>query len=362
MRVIPPLTITDALLTDASAPEDPTYGSTVAEYAAGTTYALDEKAWSGTVGSVINVYRSLQAGNIGNTPASSPDWWSDLGETYSIYGSGVTYALGDIVINITTHEAYESLQAANLNHDPTLAASSAWWLSLGPTNRWAMFDQIRNTQTVGPTPLTVIITPGERINSVALSGILAESARVLVTSVSGGGGVFDSTQDLTSRQVLNWYDYFFLPFVYKPSTVFFDLPPYSDAIVYVQVSRSGAGNVWLGECVLGTYVNIGDVQYEAEDDVLNFSTITRNSFGIATLVKRLNVPKRTQTLFATKSQINTIRQLRDRINGVPAFWAGLNNIADDYFESMSVFGIYRRFVVNDKYPNHIIVSLELEEI
>lgn len=39
-------------------------------YAAGTTYALDAYVTSGGI-----VYRSLQAGNLGNTPASSPTWW-----------------------------------------------------------------------------------------------------------------------------------------------------------------------------------------------------------------------------------------------------------------------------------------------
>ena len=39
-------------------------------YAAGTTYALDAYVTSAGV-----VYRSLQAGNVGHTPATSPTWW-----------------------------------------------------------------------------------------------------------------------------------------------------------------------------------------------------------------------------------------------------------------------------------------------
>lgn len=39
-------------------------------YNAGTTYALDQYVTSGGI-----TYRSLQAGNVGHTPASSPLWW-----------------------------------------------------------------------------------------------------------------------------------------------------------------------------------------------------------------------------------------------------------------------------------------------
>ena len=67
---------------------------------------------------------------------------STIAETdYSAWSSGTTYALGDKVILTSTHRVYESLQAANTNHNPTEAAST-WWLDIGPTNRWAMFDDV----------------------------------------------------------------------------------------------------------------------------------------------------------------------------------------------------------------------------
>jgi hypothetical protein len=43
---------------------------TTTAYAGGTTYALDQYVTSGGI-----TYRSLQASNVGHTPASSPTWW-----------------------------------------------------------------------------------------------------------------------------------------------------------------------------------------------------------------------------------------------------------------------------------------------
>lgn len=63
--------------------------STYSTYAAGTTYAMYALVVSGG-----GLYYSLQDGNVGNTPASSPTWWTPVNNGNSaVYGIGC-FAIG----------------------------------------------------------------------------------------------------------------------------------------------------------------------------------------------------------------------------------------------------------------------------
>lgn len=282
------------------------------------------------------------------------------------YNAGTTYALGAVVVSATNHRKYESLQAGNLGQAlpalPTLDnpnPATAWWQDIGPTNRWAMFDLLRDTQTVQASPLTAVITPGQRIDSLALLGLDADSVTVTVTS--GGVTVYTHTKDLNTREVFDWYDYFFEPFSTQPSMALWDLPPYTDAVITVTITKA-SGDVSCGGCVMGLYEYIGDVQYDADDDVLNFSKIDRNFAGGSLLLPRRNVPKTNQVLQIDKARVNRVRALRLGLNARPAVWSGLDDDTDGYFEALFILGYYRRFAISLKHPTKAIISLELEEI
>lgn len=273
------------------------------------------------------------------------------------YNAGATYALGDVVVVAADHRTYQSLQAGNIGHTPI--SSPTWWLDIGPTNRWKMFDLLRNTQTEQASPLTVVITPGVRCNSLALLGLVGDSVTVSITS--GGSTVYTHTQDLSTREVLDWYDYFFELFSTMPSVVLFDLPPYTNAIITVTITR-GTGDVSCGSLVLGSYIYIGAVEYSAESDALNFSTVERDTFGDSLLVPRRTVPKTNQTVWCKKSRVNKVRDLRDALNAVAAVWSGIDDITDDYAEALLILGYYRRFTINLTHPDDAVITLELEEI
>jgi hypothetical protein len=92
-------------------------------YAGGTTYASgDYVYYQGSV------YKSMQAANTGHTPgaAGSEPWWTP---SYWVDGTaawsvGTTYAAGAYVTR--NGGAFRSLQAANTGNDPA-TASSTWW-------------------------------------------------------------------------------------------------------------------------------------------------------------------------------------------------------------------------------------------
>jgi hypothetical protein len=357
VRVTPPVTITDAKLTSSTATEP----HAPSAYAAGTTYAYGDIV---KVVADFCIYESLAGSNTENTPSTSPLWWRKIGTTEDAYNVGTTYGLGDTVYSAATHRCYESLAAGNVGNPlPVLPETTTTkWLDVGPTNKWAIFDLNANTQTVCASPLTVVVAPGERINTVGLTGLKGNSVIISATSVTGGGTVYPAkTINLNTREVLGPYSYCFEPFSTLPSAVVFDIPPYSDIIITITIS-STSGTVKGGACVLGTYIYLGKLKSGASNDAQNFSTVTRDLWGNATLVPRRALPKTDQVLSVESFRVNKIKQARIDLNAVPALWTGIDDATSDWFDLLAILGIYTKFTIGAPYNNTAEINLSLEEI
>lgn len=364
MRVTPPVDITTLKLTSSAAaePHDP------AAYSAGTTYAFGAIV---KVAADFKIYESILPANTGNTPSINPIWWRALGPTEAAYNAATTYALGDTVSSSVSHRIYESLSAGNVGNPlPVLPeTATAKWLDVGPTNRFAMFDLSRNSQTVCPSPLTIVIAPGERINTLGLAGLSASEVQISATSVMGGGTVYPNAYsesatgifDLKTRIVNDGYDYAFEPFTTLPSMAIFDLPAFSDIIITVTIT-AGSGNVKCGALVVGTYIYIGDIQYGVTNDGMNFSTVTRDVWGNATLVPRRTIPKTSQTLTISADRINRCKEARVLLNALPALWTGIDDNTSSWFDMLTILGIYTQFQIGAVNNSQAEINLSLEEI
>ncbi len=401
MRATPPVSIdTTTKLTSSTAADyyDPS------AYAGGTTYAL------GAIIKVVadfRIYESLAASNTGNTPNVSPLWWRVISYTELAWSGATTYALGDTAS--ANHRIYESLAAGNINHAvPVLPETlNDWWQDVGPTMKWAMFDLKSNTQTVTASPMTVVAAPGQRVNTVGWTGLEGNSLVVKATSVTGGGTVFpapyDATTiyntgdcmtvslttsyrciadgtvgiaapnasyweaatglviDLNTREVADGYDYCFAPFSTLPSAVRFDIPPFTDVIVTTTLT-STSGNVKCGAMVLGTYTYLGATQYGATADAKNFSTITRNNYGDATLVPSRSLPLIDATLKLPGYRATKAKQARAALNAVPALYTWVDETDSDWFELGTIIGVYNKFSISPIVETMADVKIGIEEI
>lgn len=302
MKVIPPITITDAMLTSSTATEP-----------SGT-----ETAWV----------------------------------------SGTTYAVDDVCIRTQTHRKYQRMIAGAGTTAPELDTTN--WLDIGPTNKWAMFDTLRNSATSVSGTLTVVIAPAQRINSAALIGLVGLSATITMTV--SAVTVYTTTVNLTMRNTLTWTDYYFGTFGQQKAVALFDLPPYATPVITITITPVD-GVAACGGVVLGTAVDLGQALYDAESGSLNFSRIERDAFGNATLIPRRSVPTTSQTTWISKSQVNKVFEVRDTLNAVPALWSALDDKSSDgYFDALLIFGVYKEFRINMSYPENAKVTLQLEEI
>lgn len=310
MKVIPPLTITDSILTSSTIPEpDPSAGE-------------------------------------------------------SLWTSGSTYpTVGTKVVLTSTHRAYQKLTpnvTTNLTVAPNLNTTD--WADIGPSNRWAMFDTTRTTGSIYSSDVTIVLTPNAtnttRINSIALVGCTATAVTITVTNA--GNTIYSYYTKLLSRTSTGWYKYFYGTFAYKNNIVKFDIPPSLNNVVTVTFNMPTNGVI--GNVIIGGYIQLGDIQTGVTLEAQNFSKIDRDSYGNSTLVQRRSVPKTSQRVFTSKGNVNKLMDARDTLNAQPAIWAGIDDNNDLYFEPLLIMGVYKEFSISMDYPDHAIVSLQLEEM
>jgi hypothetical protein len=105
------------------------------------------------------------------------------------------------------------------------------------------------------------------------------------------------------------------------------------------------------------------LQYNAEDDAKNYSTVERNFDGtIGDMTPRFSVSSNALTLWVKKPMVNSIRNIRSDLNAVPCFWSGLDDDTDDYFDALLKVGFYTQFKINLDYPEDAQLTLSVEEV
>jgi hypothetical protein len=357
MRVIKPIPITDINLMSSSVVE-----TAPALYSAVTNYGLNAQVSVAGAAGLRFVFKSLQAGNVGHDPFAATTWWKKLGETYQSYSAGATYGLGERVIDAIAHLVYTSLVAGNVGN--ALSDVTKWMGSSDttkvPTNRFAMFDLLRDTKTEWNEPIVVTFMPLQRIDTLALLHL--DGVSVVVGVMNGATQVYSRTVTIAQRPIFGWYDYFFKAFSTQENVVLFDLPPYTNAVITVTVTPLAMG-AKVGTLLCGASLFLGSTAYDAVSDVLNFSTIERDFLGnINRLIPRRNVPITTQQLYVDKSRVQEIYNFREYNGGLPLLWSGLDDAADGYFGALLIFGPFKKFSINLKHPTQAVINLELEEV
>lgn len=352
MKLIRPLAITDSnfLPGVSNIPE-----ADLAAYSAGTTYALNATVQV-TVGQVLTNYVSLQAGNIGNTPGASPTWWQDLAApTYLSYSSATTYSLGLRVKVITggVHHNYESLQNTNLNHDPTI--SPTWWLDVGPTNQWKMFDNGVATATSRFGAIDAsIVSAGAISDGVAFLNVSAVSIRVTVTDTIDGV-VYDTTTTMVADSgVLDYYAYFFEPIVRIGELVLTGLPPYAGATIRAYLDGSG-GIASCGVMVLGSLAYIGRTVYGATVGLLDYSVKGADAFGSFTALERGYARRGDFGVSMKVSQVTSLQNLLIPYRAKPLVWIGT-----DFIGATVIYGFYKDFQTTIAYFDEATCALTIE--
>lgn len=273
---------------------------------------------------------------------------------YPVYSAATPYALGArvIVVGANTHKIYESLQGANTNHTP--ATSPTWWLDVGATNRWRMFDQSVTSQTTNPDWIDVTLQTTGIVNAIALANISATSARVIVTD-DVDGVIFDQTFSLISTSgITDWYSYLFEPVVRLGDLVVLDMPPYSAPTVRVILSAAGE-TVRCGALLVGQQSTAGGTQYGASVGIQDYSVKQQDDFGNYTIRQRAFRKRATFTVWVESTKVDMLHAMLASYRATPIVYVG-----SELYASTIIYGFYKDFGITIAYARESICSIELE--
>lgn len=275
---------------------------------------------------------------------------------YSAWSSATTYALGNRVILTSTHKVYESLQNSNTNKNPVDYAS--YWVEVGPTNKWKVFDTSNSSQTLAsgsPPEISYTFAAGIAIPSIAILNITDGRSVTITIDDPVEGIVFDEEEYIgTFPQYPDWWSWFFGSRFSKSQYIRNDLPSYPNAEITVTIS--GISTLAAGVIILGqqTSFSLG-MKYGTRLGIQDYSRKETNDFGDTVLVQRAFAKRANFELFLDNFEVDLLQDYLSKIRAVPVLWIGSND-----FEATVIFGFYKNFDILLSYTDHAECSLEIE--
>ncbi len=270
--------------------------------------------------------------------------------TYTAWNSATAYTIGQYV-SFTNHGEYQALTAST-NKSPDV--STLEWKFLGTTNRWKLFDQFLNTQTIKTTSMQYLLTAYD-IQAIFIGNITnVISVRIEIIDNPSSVAIEDVTLS-ASREPKNWYEYFFgvlsggnyRTLLYERTTLSRD--------VSVRITINGAlgVSVGVGTLIIGTVKDIGYMKYGFSLGSLDYSTVKTDITGATYLSKGNSVKMLTGTNFIPTTLADACYDDLIEIQGVPAvFYDGI--------EATRVYGFIKKFTMPIKTPVETLVEIEIQ--
>lgn len=391
LKVLKPIAITDSQFVSSVAAE-PSGSDPATTWALASAYATGQKVYiaanhrayecvtahQGVDASTATVTLTIAAPCVitwtaHGKLANSPVILTSTGALPTGLTAGVTYFVTAPAANtfnlsatpggpaITTTGTQAGVHTATTKSTDPREIDGAYWIDLGPTNRWAMFDAVISTGTKlvtsgGMPDLTVVVSPGV-CNGVALLDVTG-AASITVTMINASVTVYSKTILLDNSFISDWYQYFFEPYDVLTDAIFGPLPPYPSATVTVTITPVSVGDtVSCGAIMFGNTVELGEVEYGATAGITDYSRKETDEYGITTLVERGYSKRATYSLIVENAQLRRVFSTLAALRATPAVWIA----SDDYkFSPLTVFGPPKSWGINVQYYSHSSVSLEIE--
>lgn len=208
---------------------------------------------------------------------------------YAVWVATTSYTVGDRVIRTQTHMIYESVTGGVSATPPesALGGVTPQWIEVRSTNRWSMFNDRLTEPTTSASDITVIVKPGP-IDGIALMGVVGESLTVEITDNATSVVIFTETTELESSYIADIYDWFFTEPEYNKDTIVFQGLPigFADVSVSITITATPDSVASCGACKMGRIESIGDTQYGATAEIIDYSVESIDRFGYMEIVER----------------------------------------------------------------------------
>lgn len=285
-----------------------------------------------------------------------------------LWAAQQTWAKDELCHRAETRRVYKRVTAGtDAAGAPVPESDPNVWQDTRACNKYAAFVYTESTATTQKDgqPLRIKLRLGKRVDTLGLYGVVGQGATVTVRQAEAviyGPRV----EHLQRRDVHGWYDWFTAPFLQRGAVAFVSLPPLSGSEIEIEISpASGVASV--GYIVAGRAEYLGDMRWRPSVTGSNFSRIEREFDGSlrpgVSLVQRRTVPGFSGSFRVPANNVDRLRRVRDRLNAIPALWVGLATQPNSpYYESVLLFGVYRRLEYTPDNVHNAEASIEIEEL
>lgn len=274
---------------------------------------------------------------------------------YPEWSAATAYTVGQRVTRPALHKNFERTVAGTTATAPE--GDPANWLDLGPTNRWAMFDQKVGTKTTATTTCAVVLSPG-MVSGISLIGAEAASVTVVMTDPAYGE-LYNRTFDLVDYTgITNWWAYHFSPRRRKTTLVIDRLPTSRNPQISITLNGSEGATVSVGSLVVGRLAEYAkSILVGAAVGIQDYSRKERDAFGNFVVIERA-FNKRARWSFVLENiDVDRLNFDLASLRATPAVYIG-----HDGFDATVLYGFFRSFDIVIPYPTHAECVIELEGV
>lgn len=277
---------------------------------------------------------------------------SSLPETdYAAWNGATAYTTGERVIRASTHRIYQRLTNGTSPTAPELDAVN--WVVVGPTNRWAPFDQAVGSVATSSSTISYVLTPGQAVTGLALLDLSADAVAVDVSVL--GTSIYSQTWDpvVSSASIADWFAYFFDSIERRGSLVITNLPAYADAVITVTIS--GAAPLEVGTLAIGNAYDLGRTLAGTSVGIIDYSNKVTDQFGVTTVTERSYAKRMSANVVVRTSSVSDIAKRLAAVRAKPVVWIG-----EDTVEATLIYGWCRDWSVDLQYPTISHCSLTVD--
>lgn len=265
-----------------------------------------------------------------------------VAESEATYDAGTTYAEDEVVKYGSDHDAFSSKVGSNTGNTPVKwPDETSYWYDEGKTNRWNMFDLTTNIQTIGTSPMTVVLEPGCPITAIHFDSLECDTIDISISD--GSSEVYTASLDAKTRDVLDWYSFFYEEYRYKRILAVYDVPGgVSNPEITITFTNS-SGDAKCGGLIIGKHYHIGTTQGSSSSVRRGFSEFQRDEIDSSRvrLLQRRSVRSLSVKALVMQRSIDRVQNLLDDLDGTVASWSGIDSNTDEWFSSFIVRGVYK---------------------
>ena len=273
---------------------------------------------------------------------------------YAEWAAGTAYSVGQKVIRLTTHRAYEALASTT---GDTPETSPTKWLDLGATNRWKMFDQKVGTKTTATTSMTYVFAVGQIVQAIGFMELSNVSSINVTVTDSVDGEVYNTTKLLPSIiTASNWWRYFFDPIQRRTVAYFTDLPSYRNASISITITGDSGAAIGCGVCMIGRYYEFADaVRIGASMGIQDYSRKEVDDWGNYEIIERAFAKRANWDLWVDRSRMDLLFTTLASLRAKPALYIG-----GEIEDATAVYGFTKDWGIVIEYPFYVQCSIDLE--